>query len=311
MCSILCSFITTLNDEQINIVEDVLFENLFSSVLIKALLASDIICFLCRTRSTFAYEICHVLISMLSQIYIEDAEIVDTECSLAYSNSQLTQEILINLCNRIMVFLKPSEINLIKQSFELNEYLFLWKHFNYNFIESNSLENSQQYFDKLFLLTKQQQNTQISNLIVDSFPLTHNSYKSLLLLRLLDNFKFRLNFEQHKLIISSIPKMITQFNIKYNHQILVKILKFLNSLAYVESFQYKNEKFQNKLIEVLKLINDECNINFIMTFYFYSFLQNISMNDIFSNVIQTLSSRMKIRKDLKLIIKYYMVWDLF
>lgn len=297
----------TLNEEQISVVEDILFENLFSPVLVKALLSADILCLMCRTsKSSYSYDICHVLISLLNQIYLEDAEITDKESEFAYSSFQLTQEILIHLCNRIMTFLSSSEINLLKESFPVSEFLFLWKRFNCRLLNFTAISVHHFVFDNLVALTKLPKQT-VSNLLVDRFAetVTADEYQRTLQLSLLGNIKFQLNYDQHRQVLEKIHSIFAQpIGEQFKCQYLLKTLKILNSLSFVRESRYQDKTFQNDLKELLLILFEECDLNFITKLYFYSTLLNIANNRLFANTISSLSFRFGLKKEFKLLLKY-------
>ncbi|OTF74885.1 hypothetical protein BLA29_007921 [Euroglyphus maynei] len=108
--SILCAFILTLNGDQFEEVEEFLFDKLFSPHLIKALMASDIICFMCRISKEFALDMAQVLFKTMNEIWFEDVRTTSTEPNQSFLQAlQFTHQILLNLSKRILKFIDKDQ----------------------------------------------------------------------------------------------------------------------------------------------------------------------------------------------------------
>lgn len=307
LCSTICSFLMTLSEEQLDSVEEILFENLFSLKFLRSFLAADLLCFLCRTNeASFSYQVSQLLFSILAQLYTEDVETKDFTSEAAYLNLNFAQELLLNLLNRILSYMEPSEVDHLQKDYPFEDYAFLWKRFIAIELDASTLrENNEKYtFDKLSLINKISPSAHLS--IVDNFMQSTEEYYSLLCLRLLSDMTDYLNTYQLVDIFRKTTEMISD-NSKYQKHLFFAILPMLNCLANFENADFQDERFINILEELFLSLYEASNCNYIMKQYTLVTLQNISANELLESILSLITERINLKREFKWHIKYYMV----
>lgn len=309
VASILCSLIMTLNEEQIAIVEDFLFENLFSTFFIKALMASDIFCFMCRISVSFTMEIFPIFQQILQEIFFEDIKYNEnskTSLQIYYSNMQ----IILNLCNRIVKFLNEEEKRQIFESITPKSSQNLMLLFNNLDIQSIKIKNCMVY-EELNLLTKYFNDfnfTIILSSLLKNFATTTNEYNALLHLRLLKNLRYKLDYESFSIIINQIKHLNEEKILSnYAEEFCLLTLKILNALSNVKDFKFINSTFISDLYQIMLFLFQQSNNNYISKLYYFMTLQNICNNKLFENLFHLLKRHLDISTYLKFNLKYVMV----
>lgn len=297
--SMICSLIMTMNDEQISIVESLLFENLFSST-IKALMAADILCFMSRYCKSFAVELVEVLIKVMAEIYIED--VVAKEESKFFSISQ-TNLILLNLLRRILNFFPKNDLKMLSNLFLPGTCLSFQKNLSFQaeVISSNDTHelNKPILYDKLYLFSKLESS---SDTLIEIFFLNFinstTEYGALINLRLLQNLQSKLDYKKLCTIISKIQKFYTKkIFVNFCSEFTYNTLKFLNHLATINDGKLSDSSFQQKLYQLLSTdVWNECKTNYISQLNFFITLLNISCNKQFDQFLILISKNFVLNK---------------
>ncbi|CAG2162640.1 unnamed protein product [Oppiella nova] len=120
LCFSVCQLMMTLSANQMPFVEQTLFENLLSEDCIRHQLASDVLCFISRFNesSALCYHFCSLLMTMSSHI---DHRLVPNTTSLL---------------NRLLPFLKPSELQYLISDYDLIKHSKTWSLLNVSLVLS-------------------------------------------------------------------------------------------------------------------------------------------------------------------------------
>ncbi|KAH9424596.1 hypothetical protein DERP_013017 [Dermatophagoides pteronyssinus] len=291
--SILCAFIMTLNEDQFAEVEEFLFDKLFSSHLINALMASDILCFCCRISDAFALDMAEVLFKTLSEIWFEDVRTTTVEHQSSINVLRFTYQILLNLAKRIFKFFDKDQFGRLIESCPVQSNLMIWNDFDLKVVNINVPRNCQVIYENIYNYTKftEKPDDSIIDILVRNFITRSNNnvddeYDSLLHLRLLKNIKTLLNFSHFNRIILKMKNLLLQSTLtEHRLEFSIGCLKLLNTLAIVNDEKYRKFCFQNNFHQLLLALFQECNKDFVSKLYYFSTLQNILQNPLFTDVL--------------------------
>ena len=309
VASILCAFILTLNEEQFEEAEEFLFDKLFSSDPIKALMASDIICFMCRVSKPFALDMAEVLFKTMSEIWFEDVKTASSEHQSILQVLQFTYQILLNLSKRIFKFIDKAHFDKLDQSCPHRTNLMIWNNFDFKVEDIIVPKNKRVHYEKIYNHTKfidvKPDDSIIYSLVKNFFNST-NEYDALLHLRLLSNIKTFLSYSNFNSIVFKIKNLLLSSNqlSQYRLEFSIGCLKLLNALANAKDENYKKSSFNINLYQVIVALFDECNNDFVSKLYYFATLPNIFQNPLFANILANLKDS-RIKTYLIFQIKYY------
>ncbi|KAI2802908.1 hypothetical protein BLOT_007031 [Blomia tropicalis] len=312
-----------LNDEIDN--EDILFtlidqENLPQLVLrkslindcgfnyIRVMLASDLICFLCRScNGKFSYQITYVLFSLLSNIFVEDVKINDHQNRKMFAYAYMTQQNLVNLLSRILNQLSNEQLKNLKQDFPNDKYLFIWKSITSINIPVTQIDlevETKIDYDRLFILSKTAKHELLSA-VVESFLYSKNNYECLLLLRLIANLRYPIQPKFTLIVFPKLKNLLSNSSQPYVEQFTVKSLQILNSISSTDDAEYQDNSTQKVIVDLISNLHCKCQSNYVLKQYFLLTVVNILSNYKFTYMIQlipTISEELCV--DLKLFVKY-------
>lgn len=312
----------TLNEQQISLVEGVLIENLFSSNLSQNLLASDILCFMCRASSSpsFVSDLFESLFLLLNEIFVEDVIVKSGEVELEFVEYSSMQQVMLNLLRRISLYLENHDLNCLKTRLPFNQYSYLWKHLDCHEMSDMSpdeIHNMQlSPLDELFVKVTYLNDQQTISSLINSIQQHQNDFIVLSSFTLIQSIKSNLNFFDIEKLFQQMSKLMVKISASstpslfYRNKFVNLFVKTLNVLTHVEDRRFGNDKFIRLLWTILSQLfeSDVLKTNFLIKQNFLMTLQNVISNPVFTNALTKLIYMdVTMARELKLQLRYFMV----